>query len=151
MVDVQNLRLNRGLADQHRAQKLAWSAIYEIPLPAQSALLKGIVGGWQISGTGTFQSGGQFTVTCGDPFRPVTDASGKIVGNSGCDYNADGTTNDRPNLPAFGNALDMSKQSLWKGVFTRADFPRSRSRSDRIVGPQHFHQSRTGEYGSPLT
>ena len=53
----------------------------------------------------------------------MTDASGKIVGNTGCDYNADGTNNDRPNVPAFGNSLDMSKQTLLKGVFTRADFP----------------------------
>jgi hypothetical protein len=123
MVDVMNLRLNRGLADQHRAQKFAFSAIYEIPMPAQSALLKGIAGGWQLSGVGTFQSGGPFTVSCGDPFRPVYDSAGKIVGNSGCDYNADGTNNDRPNMPVFGNSIDMSKQTLLRGVFTRADFP----------------------------
>jgi hypothetical protein len=123
MVDVTNNRLNRALADHHRARKLAFAAVYEIPAPGQSAFAKHVAGGWQVSGVGTLQSGGPFTVTCSDPFRPVRDAAGRIVGNSGCDYNADGATNDRPHAPAFGNSLDMSKPALLSGVFTRAAFP----------------------------
>lgn len=123
MVDVTNNRLNRARADHHRAQKLAFAVVYEIPFHSQFAALNHVAGGWQISSVGTLQSGGPFTVTCGDPFRPVRDAAGTIVGNSGCDYNADGTTNDRPHAPAFGSALNMSKQTLLQGVFTRADFP----------------------------
>jgi hypothetical protein len=123
MVDARNNRLNRGIADHHRAQKLAFSAVYEVPMPAQSAALKAIAGGWQLSGMGILQSGAPFSVNCGDPFRPVRDSAGRITGNTGCDYNADGTNNDRPNAPAFGSVIDMSKQTLLTGTFRRADFP----------------------------
>lgn len=123
MVDAWNNRLNRGIADHHRAQKLAFSVVYAIPMPLKSAIARGVAGGWQLSGTGILQSGAPFSVNCADPFRAVRDSANRIVGNSGCDYNADGTNNDRPNAPAFGSTLDMSKQTLLTGVFRRADFP----------------------------
>ena len=36
----------------------------------------------------------------GRAFAPIRDASGAIIGNSGCDYNADNVGNDRPNVPS---------------------------------------------------
>jgi hypothetical protein len=54
---------------------------------------------------------------------PVRDASGRIVDNTGCDYNADGTNYDRPNTPLFGNSRSGSNDDFLKGIFTAADFP----------------------------
>ena len=51
------------------------------------------------------QSGRPFTVFCGDPFAPVRNGQGVIVGNSGCDYNADGHNYDRPDIPAASVTL----------------------------------------------
>jgi len=49
------------------------------------------------------QSGPPFSVICTANFKPVLDGAGAVVGNTGCDYNADGTNYDRPNTPSFGN------------------------------------------------
>ena len=71
------------------------------------------------------QSGTPFTVICeGRAFSPIRDSNGRIVGNSGCDYNADGAGNDRPNVPAFGSSLSgLSNDDFLSGIFTAADFP----------------------------
>ncbi len=123
-VDVANLRLNRGRADHDIPHKLATAVVWQIPSPAASSgWVKAALGGWQVSGTSILQAGGPFSVTCGDPFRAVRDAAGRIVGNSGCDYNADGTNNDRPMAPAFGGTLPGAHAALLAGVFTRPDFP----------------------------
>ena len=42
--------------------------------------------------------------------RPIRNAAGAIVGNTGCDYNADGTDLDRPNVPSFGDSLSAAQQ-----------------------------------------
>ena len=63
-------------------------------------------------------------VICRLPFRPVRDANGMIVGNSGCDYNADGYNFDYPNTPSFGNALrGLSRSDYINGLFSASDFP----------------------------
>ena len=64
-----------------------------------------------------------FSVTCNNPFAAVRDSSGRVVGNSGCDYNADGSNFDRPNTPSFGNVINMDRQTLLTGVFKASDFP----------------------------
>lgn len=39
-------------------------------------------------------------------------------------WNADGDTNDRPNMPTFGNSLsDVSKSNYLNGLFSPSDFP----------------------------
>jgi hypothetical protein len=46
-------------------------------------------------------------------------------GDSGCDWNADGTSNDRPNAPSFSvSSLNYSLNSLVNaGIFTASQFP----------------------------
>jgi hypothetical protein len=47
-----------------------------------------------------------------------------VVGNTGCDYNADGMSYDRPNAPSFGGYLGgMSRQQYLNGMFQASDFP----------------------------
>src|SRR6185436_5448393 len=64
-----------------------------------------------------------YSVFCGRGFVPVRNAAGAIVGNSGCDYNADGTNYDRPNVPAFGDSKSGSNDDFVNGIFTASDFP----------------------------
>ena len=52
----------------------------------------GARGGWQVAGVLIAQTGTPFSVVCNRGFIAVRDAAGKIVGNSGCDFNADNFT-----------------------------------------------------------
>jgi hypothetical protein len=120
--DWWNLGLENATAGYNIAQKLALSAVWLIPSARMSSLTRYITGGWQLSGVTVLQSGNRFTVNCGTPFTPVRDAAGKIVGNSGCDFNADGNTGDRPNAPSFGSTIDTTKDAALAGTFKVADF-----------------------------
>jgi hypothetical protein len=81
--DFRNTSLDRGLTDYDRKHNfvtsLIWNSNY---FDHQSALVRNILGGWQVSAIVTLQSGTPFTVT------------------TGTDNNLDGNTNDRPNLIA---------------------------------------------------
>jgi len=127
MFDPLNLSLNRGRADFDVRQKLAASLIYEIPLPISSGFLGKVFEGWQLGAVTILQSGPPLGVTCGLPFQPVRDASGRIVGNNGCDFNADGRTGDSLNMPAFGNSLTGLERSAYMApnrIFSVSDFPK---------------------------
>jgi hypothetical protein len=123
-VDITDWNRMRGLADFHVGQKLAFSMIWHSPeLSALPTLARGIAGGWQVGAVTILQSGNPFTVSCNLAFRAVHDAAGQIVGNSGCDYNADGVNFDVPNAPRFGKLGDLSRSDYIAGIFTAADFP----------------------------
>jgi hypothetical protein len=116
-------QLEYGPSDFDVTQKLAASFNWQIPGPKEGAA-KTFLGGWQLAGVLIAQSGTPFTVFCGSPFVPIKDATGKIVGNSGCDYNADGTNNDRPNTPSFGDSKSgLSNDDFLAGIFKASDFP----------------------------
>jgi hypothetical protein len=84
--------------------------IVELPFKSANPVLNAALGGWQLNGIGVFQSAPPFTVTCTQAYPR-------------CDFNADGTTNDRVNLPSFGTDLGDVDQERWlSGVFTAADF-----------------------------
>ncbi len=119
-----NGRPQRGLADFDVRHKLAITALWNLPTPhSGSSLLNNLLGGWEITGLTTLQSGLPFTVTCGAGFSPVfdkpaTDPTRKVIGNTGCDYNADGTNLDVPNTPSFGNSRNsLSRSDFLKGIF----------------------------------
>jgi hypothetical protein len=114
----------KGPADFDVRQKLALSANWLLPSPA-GGVARRLAGGWQLAGVLVAQTGTPFSVVCnGRAFTPVRDASGAIVGNSGCDFNADNSGNDRPNVPTFGDSKgDLSNDDFLSGIFTAADFP----------------------------
>ena len=62
--DPMNLRADKGLADFHVRDRLVASFLWEVPGPA-SGPAKWILGGWQINGIFTGQSGTPFTVVNG--------------------------------------------------------------------------------------
>jgi hypothetical protein len=122
MVDMSNLKLNYGLSDFDVRHKLAASFVYDIPGPKTGFLSK-LAGGWQAGAIVILQKGGPYSVLCTDAFVPIKDESGKIIGNSGCDYNADGFNADYPMTPSFGRFKSGNKQEFLNGIFTRSDFP----------------------------
>ena len=139
VVDQFDMRLNRGRSRFDIRQKWAMSMIYDIPSLVDSGVGKAILGGWQVGGTTILQSGGPFSVTCSLPFQPVFDDNGAMVGNNGCDFNADGVTNDFLDTPAFGNSVDNpSRQRYLNGLFTQADFPRPQTVRPGTLGRNTF-------------
>ncbi len=62
--DTYNKRADFGLLDLDRTHMLALNYVYELPFYRQAGGWKGaLLGGWQLSGISTFQSGLPFTVT----------------------------------------------------------------------------------------
>jgi hypothetical protein len=108
--DVTNPQLDYGAAGHDLRHKLAMNFIYQVPT-FQNKVLQYTVGGWQLSAITFWQSGSDFSIGCGQPYPT-------------CDWNGDGVTNDRPNLPSFGTDLGDPDQAKWlSGVFVRSDFP----------------------------
>lgn len=54
-----------GLADFNRPQRLVVSYVYDVPYKGTSALRRGILGGWSVSGVTTVQDGEPFSVSDG--------------------------------------------------------------------------------------
>ena len=106
-VDVLNLRAERGLADFNVARRLSFSTLWQIPhVRSSSPTANVLLNGWQLSNITILQTGSPFTVFCGADFT------------SGCDYNADGTNNDRPDVVAgIAKSGFTENQFLNTGVF----------------------------------
>ncbi|MBM3810287.1 MAG: hypothetical protein FJW20_01505 [Acidimicrobiia bacterium] len=81
--DSFNWRNDRGRSTFDRPHRFTATAVYEIPYQKQQQGLAGrILGGWQINGFITFQSGAPFTPLAGiDPGRALSGIDG-LVGNS---------------------------------------------------------------------
>jgi hypothetical protein len=116
---------DKGPADFDVRQKLALWANWMVPSP-EGGIAKVLGSGWQVAGVMVAQTGTPFSVVCtGRGFIATRDAAGNIIGNSGCDFNADNFTgNDRPNVPSFGDTRSgLSNDDFINGIFTAADFP----------------------------
>lgn len=109
--EVTDLARDYGNAAFDVRNKLALNVIYQIPYEPQNLWLRNTIGGWQVNTVTIWQSGTPFTVTCNAAFPT-------------CDFNADGNTGDRVNLPSFGTDLpDISEEQWLAGGLTAADFP----------------------------
>jgi hypothetical protein len=134
---------DKGRSDFDVPHKVSLWSIWTLPAPA-SGPGKAILGGWNATGVLIAQSGTPFTVFCqGRAFAPVRDAAGTIVGNTGCDYNADGLQFDRPNLPSFGPSLSgLSNDDFLSGIFKAADFPTPAPGTGGTLGRNTFRGPR---------
>ena len=112
-VDARALGLEWGPSDFDVRHRFVASGLYEVPWLKDSAgLTRAILGGWQINGIVSLQSGFPFSVF-----------TSRTYGNGG-DFNGDGVNNDRPGLPSFGtDPGDLDKQDYIDGVFVASDFP----------------------------
>ena len=111
-LDISNRKLDRSVAGFDVSRKLVLLGVWDMPfLRSSKSLTAKLAGGWQLSGTGMFQSGNPMTVNSSAPWPRG-------------DFNADGVAGDRPNAPAAG-----VKQSGWarsgfqSGIFSVTDFP----------------------------
>jgi hypothetical protein len=121
-----------GLTDFDVRHKLAVSVNWRLPGPADG-VAKAILGGWQVAGVLLAQSGTPYTVFCGSSFT------------AGCDYNADGTNYDRPNVPTFGDSKGGSNDDFLAGIFNASDFPKPATGTNgslgrnTFIGPRYFN------------
>jgi hypothetical protein len=114
-VDLSRPDLEHGPAGHDVRHRLAINQVLEIPVNFGNAVVRHVLGGWQISSITVWQTGSPFDVSTSANYP-------------GGDYNADGQNNDRPNAPTFGTDIGSPSQEEWRaGVFTAADFPRPAS------------------------
>jgi hypothetical protein len=124
LINNGNLNAQHGRSDYDIRQQFSTDGTWTLPNHLNNVLEKNILGGWQLGGVWIFQTGLPFTVYTSAGFVPVFGANGQVIGNTGGDYNADGSNYDVPNVPSFGAHLSgQSRQKLLKGIFTAADFP----------------------------
>jgi hypothetical protein len=113
-----NLKAQRGRADFDIRQQFAVDATYMVPSNYDSLLMRNVLGGWQFGGVWLAQTGLPFWVINTASFSPVFNSGGQVIGNTGGDYNADGSGDDVPNVPSFGNHLSgQKKANFLDGVF----------------------------------
>jgi len=116
---------DNGPADFDVRHKLALSANWKLPSPS-TGVGKAILGGWQLGGVLLAQTGNPYTVFCGASFT------------AGCDYNADGTNYDRPNVPSFGDSKSGSNDDFLAGLFKASDFPKPAPGTNGTLGRNTF-------------
>jgi len=128
-VDIQNRKLERGLANFYHAQKFVAYGTWDLPrLAGYNRFAKAVAGGWQLTPLVVLQSGAPFNVFCGSSFNFANPGAG-------CDWNADGTTNDRPNAPALGLKINNPNNSKFiQGVFPASAFPAPALGTDGNLG-----------------
>jgi hypothetical protein len=124
-----SFKTQRGRSDYDIRQQLSAIGTWMVPNSYGSAALRDVLGGWQFSGVLVLQTGLPFTVVNNSGFSPIcsggaTPVNGgcplgsTIIGNSGGDYNADGSAVDVPNVPSFGAHLGgKHKADFLNGVF----------------------------------
>jgi outer membrane receptor protein involved in Fe transport len=84
------LKLDRGPSDYHRKHRLVVSYVWDVPLFRERTDFAGkVLGGWQINGITTFQSGAPFTIVNGLDRNGDGDAGGDRpdVGNPNAPHN----------------------------------------------------------------
>jgi hypothetical protein len=114
----------RGRADFDIHQQFAADGTWTVPNSYGSRWKRGLLGGWQFGGVWLIQTGLPFTVYTSAPFSPVFNSAGQVVGNTGGDYNADGSDFDVPNVPAFGPHLPgQPRKAFLNGLFPASAFP----------------------------
>ena len=108
VIDAYNLSAQRSLSQQDIPKQLTFDFVYQVPSPKSwGAISRILLGGWEVSGIGTFAAG-----------LPVT------VSSSTADYNADGNFYDVPNAPTTNIPTSgYSRSQYLTGVFTAASFP----------------------------
>ena len=137
-----NLNQQYGRSDYDIRHQLTLDGTYMLPNQYNNAIERATLGGWQIGGLWLFHSGLPFTVYNGAGFNPVFNASGQVIGNTGGDYNADGSNYDVPNTPSFGSHLSgQSRKKFVTGIFSPTDFQAPALGTEGNLGRNTYDQS----------
>jgi len=108
-MDEQKPRLDYGPSDFDARERLTAFGSWMLPSPGTNGLVKNVIGGWQLNGTMSLQSGRPFSVIC--------------ISTLYCDYNGDGDGYDRPNAPKYGNIRrGLHRSDYIKGALNANDF-----------------------------
>ncbi len=118
-----NLAAQRGRADFDIRHQFTFVGAWTAPTDYSNRLERYVLGGWEFGGVIVWQTGLPFTVYTSAPFIPVYNAQGRIVGDGGGDYNADGYNYDVPNAPAVPiNTGGRSVATYLSGLFPASAF-----------------------------
>ena len=127
--DPTNIALDYGRSAFDIRHRFVANFLWEIPfMRDQPGRWGQILGGWQVSGIISIQSGLPFGVVNGSSFR------------RGGDYNADAQEGDRPPTPSFGSRFSdtPSTREFIEGVFDSSDFPTPTSGTNGNLGKNTF-------------
>ena len=146
-VEAFNDPRERGLADFDVRNRLAFTTLWSVPSPHGTGLFNKVFGNWELTNVTILQSGPPFSALCTASFGAVLDGSGNVIGNTGCDYNADGNNSDYPNVPSFGNTkTGLSRSDYISGIFNCAGsvncssvFPSPALGQEGSLGRNTFH------------
>jgi hypothetical protein len=133
--------------------RFSFTGSYDIPVKKlDNGALDHILRGWQIAGTAIAQNGLPFTVYTNEPFTPVWNdpscantlvSTCQVIGNTGGDYNADGSNYDIPNV-ARSYSTPTGINAYLNGIFNPTDFTvptlgaEGNERMNRFRGPGYF-------------
>ena len=115
--DILNLKSLKGLADFDVRQRFSFSILWQLPHTHSDAKWANILlNGWQVSNITILQSGTPYSVFCNAPFSAVFNAANQVIGNTGCDFNADGFNFDFSNAAANMHQYSgLSRSQFLKG------------------------------------
>ena len=120
VVNAVEPNLERGLGDFDVRQRISFSVLWRLPhMNSSMKWANAVVNGWQVSNITILQSGTPYTVFCDAPFSAVFNAANQVIGNSGCDFNADGFNYDFPMGPATYQKYNGLSRSQFErgGIF----------------------------------
>ncbi|MDQ2945344.1 MAG: TonB-dependent receptor [Acidobacteriota bacterium] len=101
--DPRNLSLQKGSSAYDVTNRWTSNFVYEFPfLKTQQGVLGTLLGGWQLQGIMSMQSGTPYTVSTSSALN---------------DFNGDGSGSDRPDAPVGGKYNGIPKQQYISGVF----------------------------------
>ncbi len=141
IIQPDNFQAQRGRSDFDIHQQFSADGVWTVPNNYGNVIERNILGGWQFGGVWIMHTGLPFTVYTSAPFAPVFDANGNVVGNTGGDYNADGTNYDVPNTPRFGNHLSgQGKKAFLNGLFPASAFPAPPLGQEGSIGRNTYDQ-----------
>lgn len=99
-LEVNDIKLDRGLSAFDASHRLSANFVYELPFLRRASGPASLLGGWQVGGILSLQSGFPFTVVTSD------------------DYNLDGTFSDRPNVAgSLARKIGDGPHDFLQGVF----------------------------------
>jgi hypothetical protein len=128
----------RALAGFDVRQRVNIAGLWDLPFfkgANHARFVRSVIGGWQLSGIGIFDSGTPMTPSNGAAFK--LDATKTI--NLGGDYNADNTGGDRPNATAAQVLTrGWTRQQLLTGIFPTSVFSAPAPGQDGNVGRNTF-------------
>src|SRR6185312_12708680 len=125
--DSQNRSAERGRAGYDATHKLVLAGVWHLPFFKGTSMFDHVAGGWELSGTTILQSGLPMSVTSTSAFPKG-------------DFNADGTTGDRPNAPITPiQTSGWSRQQYLTGIFPASIFPIPAAGKDGNLGRNVFN------------